>query len=235
MNLQTYFEEGDWQQEATLRLCEPTSKHLIQVLRKKIGDKMVLTNGKGVKATATIQDDHRKHAVVSFDKIELIPAPAYGNVIAISPLKNVTRFEWFLEKAVELGISKIIPLQCERTEKTKLKTDRLQQIITSAMLQSQQYWLPELTVLTPYDKFIQSATAAYKLIAHCEEDAEKLPLKDYNFSMPGDKLLLIGPEGDFTPREIALGKEAGFMPVSLGSTRLRTETAGVMGAVLLQG
>ncbi len=235
MSLQSYFEEGNWQEESSLQLCEATSKHLIQVLRKKVGDQFILTNGKGVEAKATIKDDHRKHAEVTLHDIVFVPAPTFKNTIAISPLKNTTRFEWFLEKSVELGINRIVPLDCDHTEKSKLKTDRLQQIITSAMLQSQQYWLPELAPIVGLEKFLKSATEPYKLIAHCEEDDGKLPLKGFDFPIPGEKLLLIGPEGDFSSREIQMAKAAGFLPVSLGDTRLRTETAGVVGAVLLQG
>jgi 16S rRNA (uracil1498-N3)-methyltransferase len=151
--------------------------------------------------------------------------------IGISLLKNASRFEWFLEKATEIGVSEIIPLLCERTEKEKFRFDRMQQILISAMLQSQQCWLPVLHQPTEFKNIITQKNDR-KFIAHCI-DEEKTPLTNEQINQSTSVLILIGPEGDFTEKEIAVAIENIFQPISLGSTRLRTETAGMFAAVVL--
>lgn len=222
--------EDDADLGMTITLDETNSKHAIQVLRMKVGDRMHLTDGKGHLITATITNDHRKHCQVSVDFIE--PKEKYGpNVtIAIALTKNTSRFEWFLEKAAELGVSKVIPLITKRTETQKFKEDRLQNILISAMLQSQQTWLLQMDSPVDFNKFIADpGPAAHKYIAHCIE-SNKQSLK-YSSS---SSLILIGPEGDFTPEEIEAALNSGYQPVTLGETRLRTETAGMVAATLLR-
>jgi 16S rRNA (uracil1498-N3)-methyltransferase len=215
---------------ATVQLGEDMSKHIVQVLRMAKGDQLQLTNGAGIKAVAVITDDNRKRCKVSIEQKTEVPASSKKITVAISLIKNASRFEWFLEKATELGVSEIIPLICERTEKEKFRPERLQQIIVSALLQSQQCWMPVLHEPRPFKDVVSDSKAAHKLIAHCM-NTEKNPLEDVGPSAA--TILLIGPEGDFTKSEIDLALQHGFLPVTLGSTRLRTETAGLVGAALL--
>ncbi|HMG84085.1 MAG TPA: 16S rRNA (uracil(1498)-N(3))-methyltransferase [Ferruginibacter sp.] len=212
-------------------LNEETSKHVAQVLRMAIGEQLQLTDGKGNLFTATIIDDNRKRCEVKIDTVQQQPTPSKQITIAISLVKNNTRFEWFLEKATEIGVSEIIPLICERTEKQSFRHDRMKNILVSAMLQSQQCWLPNLQEATKFLAFIKKSTGQQKLIAHCEEDT-KQPIDQY-INQSTNQLICIGPEGDFSKEEIALALKNDFMPVALGNTRLRTETAGIVAATLL--
>lgn len=214
-------------------LNEETSKHVVQVLRMKIDEQLLLTNGKGGLFTCNIVDEHRKKCVVEIVESTQTEPSLKKITIAISLVKNNTRFEWFLEKATEIGISVIVPLICERTEKQNFRQDRMQGILTSAMLQSQQSWMPQLSEPIKYSTFVKDNTIADSFIAHCldhrkDELADRLKT---NFSP--ETLILIGPEGDFSNEEIALALQHNFIPVSLGATRLRTETAGMVAATLL--
>ena len=215
-------------------LDEDTSRHVVQVLRMKEEERLNLTDGKGNLITAEIIDDHKRHCTVKVIDSRFTSHTSRKIAIAISLLKNTNRFEWFLEKATEIGISEIIPLICERTEKQKFRYDRMKGICISAMLQSQQCRLPELHEPVKYIEYIKSMTDysdLIKFIAHCEESAEKQNLS--TFQSFNHSTILIGPEGDFTKQEIELALQTNFIPVSLGETRLRTETAGVAAAVLL--
>lgn len=214
-------------------LNEETSKHVVQVLRMKIGEELNLTDGKGSLLQCQIVDDNRKQCRVVIQSKTDNPKPQKQITIAISLLKNTNRFEWFLEKATEIGVTEIIPLLCERTEKEKFRFDRLNGICISAMLQSQQTSLPLLSEPVEYKKWIGKLTASQKLIAHCENEQTKQLLSTAQL-LSVDPLICIGPEGDFTPAEITMALDNGFIPVSLGETRLRTETAGVVAATLLK-
>jgi 16S rRNA (uracil1498-N3)-methyltransferase len=212
-------------------LNEETSKHVVQVLRMKIGEQLQLTDGKGILFTATISDDNRKRCQVKIDTVQQ-QLPATKKIsIAISLVKNNTRFEWFLEKATEVGVSEIIPLICERTEKQSFRHDRMKGILISAMLQSQQCWLPHLHEATKFTELVKKSTHQQKLIAHCEEDS-KQSINEY-LNKSTAQLICIGPEGDFSKEEIVLALGNNFIPVALGDTRLRTETAGIVAATLL--
>jgi 16S rRNA (uracil1498-N3)-methyltransferase len=215
-------------------LDEATSKHIVQVLRMKNGEQLQLTNGKGVLFTCEIKDDNRKKCTVSVVQKSETGNPKPEIVIAISLLKNTTRFEWFLEKATEIGVTGIIPLICERTEKTTFKMERMNNILVSAMLQSQQCWLPVLHEPVKFANMQMDKWATgQKLIAHCETEATKELLTNKLINQLTNKLICIGPEGDFTKQEIEWALKNNFMPVSLGNTRLRTETAGMVAATLL--
>lgn len=216
---------------ALITLDEDTSKHISGVLRMKIGDELVLTDGRGTRATAVIEDDHRKRCAVRVRDRQFTEQPQPHITIAISLVKNAARFEWFLEKATEIGVSEIIPLLCERTEKEKFRSDRLQNILVSALLQSQQSWMPVLHEPTPFDTVLRNAMVAKRYIAHCLE-WEKQQLAA--IANQQSSLILIGPEGDFTAAEIESALCQGFAPVALGNTRLRTETAGMVAATLLR-
>jgi 16S rRNA (uracil1498-N3)-methyltransferase len=216
-------------------LDEDTSKHVVQVLRMKEGDKLNLTNGKGNLLEAEIVDPHKKHCSVRVNHSRLMSHISRKITIALSLLKNASRFEWFLEKATEIGVSEIIPLVCERTEKQTFRYDRMKGICVSAMLQSQQAWLPVLAEPVNYIEYIKSIEGddhLKKMIAHCDE-GNKQTISNLRFGTFSQLLILIGPEGDFTKDEIELANKANFTPVGLGETRLRSETAGVVAAVLL--
>lgn len=215
--------------EESIVLNEDTSKHVVQVLRMGPGELLHLTDGKGTLLTCTIKDQNKKSCEVKIENATFTPPKTKKVAIGISLLKSSDRFEWFLEKATEIGVSEIIPMLCERTEREKFRHDRLAAVVTSAMLQSQQTWLPLLHPVTKYDKVIAAATATTKLIAHCGKGEKKL----ISSHLSADALLLIGPEGDFSDKEIVSAGAQQFVSVSLGTTRLRTETAGVVAAALL--
>src|SRR5262245_34372539 len=227
-----YIEEYSPSQKEIV-LNEETSKHVVQVLRMKEGERLNLTDGKGNLIEAEITDAHKKHCSVNIQHSTFNIQHSRKVTIAISLLKNTSRFEWFLEKATEIGISEIIPLICERTEKQKFRFDRMKGICISAMLQSQQCWLPILHDPKQFDNFaIQQFSGYQKLIAHCDE-GQKLSIQDVWNSKFTHSLICIGPEGDFTKTEIELAVEKNFIPLSLGKTRLRTETAGIVAATFL--
>ncbi len=240
MALPFFYKADIYKQSGFIALDEATSKHVIQVLRMKLDEQLQLTDGAGNLVTAAIADDNRKRCTVKVIAAVQVPQPARNITIAISPVKNASRFEWFLEKATEIGITGIIPLICERTEKQHFRQERMNGVLVSAMLQSQQSWLPVLQEPVKFNQLIATATQQQKFIAHCLEN-EKKSLHHYLIqssnhpisTSPNQHIILIGPEGDFTPAEIAAALEKSFVPVSLGNTRLRTETAGMVAAVLL--
>ncbi len=219
-----------------VQLNEETSRHIVQVLRMQIGKQIKLTDGLGYIYVGTIIDAHKKNCLVKVVESTKQPMPNKKVCIAISPLKNSSRLEWFLEKATEIGVSEIVLLQCERTEKQHLRLERLKTILISAMLQSQQAWLPILKEPIKFNVFVKENIYQNKFIAHCEEQSKK-SLKEIisqsTNQIKSQSNILIGPEGDFSSKEIAFAKENNFMPVSLGNTRLRTETAALVAATLL--
>ena len=215
-------------------LDEETSKHVAQVLRMQNNEQLQLTDGKGNLITAFIVDNHKKKCSVKILSATFQQAPAKKVTIAISLVKNAHRFEWFLEKAAEIGVNEIVPLLCTRTEKQHFRAERMTSILVSAMLQSQQTWLPVLrppVKFTEYLKHLETLPELKKFIAHCEAGEPRVELASYQpFA---NAIILTGPEGDFTIDEIDLALQHNFMPVALGSTRLRTETAGVVAATIL--
>jgi 16S rRNA (uracil1498-N3)-methyltransferase len=212
-------------------MSETSSKHCIQVLRMDVGENIEITNGQGGLFHASIQIAHKKNTLVTITKAIQIERPKQKLHVGISLLKNAVRLEWLFEKATEMGITNITALVCERTIHERFKTERMQQIIQSAMIQSQQTWLPILTEPMPFQQFIEQATAIQKLIAHCEP-LNKTSIKSIEASE--DLVLLIGPEGDFTPSEIEAAISKNFTPIDLGPTRLRTETAGIFALSVLK-
>ncbi len=218
----------------TIMLDEDTSRHVVSVLRMKEGEKINLTDGKGSLITTEITDAHKKHCEVSVLTSVINHPPTKHICIAISLLKNTNRFEWFLEKATEIGVNEIIPLICERTEKQKFRYDRMKGICISAMLQSQQTWLPTLQEPVQFAKMtIDKYADSQKLIAHCDE-GNKQTINDLHIGKFAHWQICIGPEGDFTKEEISFALQNNFIPVALGETRLRTETAGVVAATLIK-
>ena len=221
----------------TFILNEETSKHVVQVLRMQNGQALQLTNGLGYLFEATITDNNRKHCRVKITAAQYIAAPNTAISIAISLLKNTHRFEWLVEKVTELGVQQILPIICDRTEKTSFKMDRINNIAISAMLQSQQTWLPIITMPQKVKQVIDTPDYTNKFIAHCEADITKNPLPkllaNINNNSNNNHIILIGPEGDFTVPEIEYAVLKKYQTVSLGNTRLRTETAGLAAAIML--
>jgi 16S rRNA (uracil1498-N3)-methyltransferase len=215
---------------AHFTLSEETSRHCTQVLRMKEGEVLQLTDGRGNSCTASIISEDKKKTVVMIQEQSRVPAPEKQTSIAIALLKNNSRFEWFLEKATEIGVTEIQPLITQRTEHTRFRYDRMQGILIAAMLQSQQTWLPVLHEPVEFTDCVTRSTWQLKLVAHCEEDRKEL-IKELPHSLHTQ--ILIGPEGDFTPEEIRLALDHQFLPVSLGDTRLRAETAGIVASALL--
>ena len=214
-------------------LDEDTSKHVLQVLRMKPGEEIRLTNGNGLSLHATILPSSSKKCRVTVIDSSIETRSERAITIGISLLKNTNRFEWFLEKATEIGINELIPLICDRTEKHTLRLDRMKSILVSAMLQSQQSWLPVISEPKEFRTLVTQCAHQQKFIAHCEEH-EPLILSDLMNSNLSTQIILIGPEGDFTREELEWALSHHFMPVSLGENRLRAETAGVVAAAILK-
>ncbi len=201
------------------------SKHIIKVMRKQQGDILHVTNGLGFIFTTEITLASDSKCTVKIVEFEKVANRNYQLHLAVAPTKMNDRYEWFLEKATEMGAAEITPLICDHSERKQLKVERLDKIIQSAMKQSLQYHLPKLNEPIAFKDFITSAQSGVKLIAHCEL-SEKQSLK--SVVNPFENVtILIGPEGDFSQNEINLALENKYIPVSLGNTRLRTETAAI--------
>lgn len=208
----------------TSELPEEESQHCVRVLRLKEGDPITLTDGKGFLYTAILANAHPKHCRV--DITEQHRQTSLWNYIihiAIAPTKNMDRMEWFVEKATEIGINTITCLRCRHSERREIKLQRLNKIAVSAMKQSQKTWLPQINEMIDFNTFISQKLDGDKMIAHCAEDKKQL-IKD-SYKPNSNALILIGPEGDFSSEEINAALSAGFSPISLGKSRLRTETA----------
>lgn len=202
---------------------EEESKHIVKVLRKTSGDILHVTNGKGLLFEVEILSAEAKRCkaqIISSDKKH---QKMYWFHMVVAPTKTNDRFEWFLEKATEIGVNEITPIFCERSERKTVKRERLEKVIQSAMKQSLRTYLPKLNDAIPYTEFLKKEKTGLLFIAHCEED-EKMELKR-RVAPDKDITILIGPEGDFSHQEIDAAYENGFIPVSLGDARLRTETA----------
>ena len=219
------FYTPDLQDQAHYTLNEEESKHCSRVLRLSVGDSVSLIDGRGGLYEAEIVNESKKHVELRITKsTQGYQKRNHHLHIAIAPTKNIDRVEWFLEKATEIGIDEITPIICERSERKVVKEDRLQKVITAAVKQSLQAYHPVLNPAITYTELLQQQTSATKLIAHCIDDDQRQYIKDL-VQAHGNYLMLIGPEGDFSPQEISSALSQGFMPVTLGTTRLRTETA----------
>jgi len=208
-------------------LDEEESRHLLTVLRRKTGDKLQLTDGLGFFYEAEISEVGKRHALARIIfKTEALPERPARLHIAIAPTKQIERFEWFLEKAVEIGVDEITPLLCHRSERDTVRLDRLEKILISAMKQSLRARLPKLNELTRFQKFVVATTDIQKRIAWCS--TEHLPHLKTTIDSHNNAIVAIGPEGDFSPEEVELAMQNGFTGVSLGTARLRTETAGIL-------
>jgi 16S rRNA (uracil1498-N3)-methyltransferase len=204
-------------------LPEETARHIGQVLRMTAGEEILLTDGLGRIARCRLTGVSKKRIDISIDGIDWMPRPRPALHLAIAFTKNASRNEWLLEKATELGVQHITPLITARSIRERIRHDRWQAILVSAMLQSRQCWLPVLREPMPLEAVV-GEEAAQKVIAHCIADEPRAPITEA-LKTGLNALVFIGPEGDFTPAEVTLAKAAGAIPVSLGANRLRTETA----------
>ncbi|MVN75816.1 RsmE family RNA methyltransferase [Hymenobacter sp. HMF4947] len=209
--------------QPTFTLSEEESKHAVRVLRLPPGAPVTLVDGRGTVYAATIADANPKRcALLIQSQLFIAPRPYYTHV-AVAPTKNLDRMEWLVEKAVEVGIERLTFLRCARSERRELKLERLEKIAISALKQSGQAYLPQLDELIDFEKFVPGLTPETTFIAHLEA-GERTALSQVAGVGPGC-CVLIGPEGDFSPAEIELALSRGIRPVTLGASRLRTETA----------
>lgn len=216
--------------DGVLHLDADESRHCVKVLRRQAGDALRITDGKGFFYDAIItQANDRQCAFRIAQQIAAEPPAAFIH-IAVSPTKNADRIEWFVEKAVEIGVSRITLMECEHTERTYLKKDRLEKVAVSAMKQSLKATLPVIDGLVPFHTVINQADTQGRYIAYVDQDN---PHHLVDMSAAPSYLLLIGPEGDFSPTELTQALTAGFSKVSLGKSRLRTETAALVGCHIL--
>jgi 16S rRNA (uracil1498-N3)-methyltransferase len=214
-------------------LPEEESQHAVKVLRLQAGESIIIIDGKGGYYEAEITLPHQKHCEFRIVKAtQNIGKRNYRLHIAIAPTKNIERFEWFIEKATEIGIDEITPLLCRFSERKNIKNERLEKIIISAAKQSKTAYFPVLNPLTPFNQLIKTVKAENRYIAHCYEQNKK-HLKSI---LKGQKeiLILIGPEGDFSMDEVETAISEGVIPITFGESRLRTETAGVVACVSVQ-
>lgn len=208
-------------------LSEEEATHALRVLRLNAGSGLEITDGKGMLYNAKVASVAGKHCYIEAVEATLMPKNWQGNIhIAIAPTKNMDRIEWFVEKATEIGLDAVTFLNCRFSERKVVKTDRVERIAVSAMKQSLKYRKPLVGDMVDFKKFIAEERAGAKFIAHCH-DSERVLLKDVLVTGE-DATVLIGPEGDFSPEEVDLAIKAGYRPVSLGSSRLRTETAALV-------
>lgn len=209
-------------------LPESDSQHAVRVLRMKAGDRIEVVDGKGKRFVCRLVDPHPKHAVVEIEEsIEQPPVWSNQIVIGIAPTKHLDRMEWVVEKLTEIGVNRIVPLRCRHSERKELKRERIEKIAVSAMKQSLKATLTTIDEMTDFKRFVASVDTKQRFIAYCDDVVErKLLAKEY---LPNtDTTILIGPEGDFSQEEVKLALDNGFIPITLGDNRLRTETAALV-------
>ena len=224
--MQLFYNPNITETVSTFVFDKEESKHIIKVLRKKESDILHVTNGLGFLFTTEITIASDNKCTVKINSFEKQETPKFRLHLAVAPTKMNERYEWFLEKATEIGIQEITPIICEHSERKVIKTDRFQKILESAMKQSLHYYLPKLNEPISFKDFVKQKQSGQLFIAHCEE-TDKKSLKN-ELKSNENVTILIGPEGDFSVKEILLAIDNKFIPVSLGATRLRTETAAVV-------
>jgi 16S rRNA (uracil1498-N3)-methyltransferase len=224
--MQLFYNSDIKQGDTTFFFDKEESKHIVKVLRKKESDKIFLTNGLGYLFESEIISASEKKCEIRIANVQFHEPTSYHIHIAVAPTKMNDRLEWFLEKATEIGIHEITPIICDNSERKVYKIDRAEKIVQSAMKQSLQMYLPKINEPISYSQFVKQTFDGQKFIAHCEETERKAFQKEIK---PNEKVtILIGPEGDFSTKEIKLALENQFIPVTLGNTRLRTETAALV-------
>lgn len=211
-------------------LPEGESLHCAKVLRMQPGATVEVIDGKGGAYTCTLLEAHHKHALVRVDEVRRRPLPwNFRLTVAVAPTKHLDRMEWLTEKLTEVGVNRIVPALCDRSERRELKTERLEKIAVSAMKQSLKAVLPEVAPMTPVRHIIEECDSEQRFICYCDDSIERRVLA--REVRPGaDVTILIGPEGDFSPAEVERALGRGFIPVTLGDNRLRTETAALFAA-----
>ncbi len=225
--MQLFYHPGIQENDQQVIFPGDESKHIVKVLRKKEGDILHVTNGNGFLFKTQLILITAKQCVAKVLEVTAEDKPGYHLHLAVAPTKMNDRYEWFLEKATEIGVQEITPVIGEHSERKVIKPERYERVILSAVKQSLQLKAPKFNVPITASDLIKSDISGKKYIAHCEEDSEKRTLKSYLHG--GEKVtILIGPEGDFSASEISLALENGWLPVSLGETRLRTETAAIV-------
>ncbi|GGD31115.1 16S rRNA (uracil(1498)-N(3))-methyltransferase [Flavobacterium orientale] len=225
--MQLFYFPSLTEQTKSFSFSKEESKHIVKVLRKKENDNLFVTNGLGYLFSTKIAIASESKCTVDILSFEKQESSKVHLHLAVAPTKMNERYEWFLEKVTEIGIQEITPLICDHSERKIVKTERFEKILLSAMKQSNQYFLPKLNHPISFKEFIKQNISGQKFIAHCYE-SEKTTFKS-SFNLNEAVLLLIGPEGDFSIEEVALAEANNFKPVSLGTTRLRTETAAIIG------
>lgn len=224
--MQLFYNPNISENDSVFSFDKDESRHIAKVLRKKVGDQLHITNGKGWLFEAELISAGAKHCSVNITSKSLQPKRNFHLHLAVAPTKMNDRYEWFLEKATEIGIEEITPIICDNSERKVVKLERFERIIQSAMKQSLQCYLPKLNAPIAFQDFVNQEFSGQKFIAHCEE-TDKKSLKS-ELKTDEDCILLIGPEGDFSVNEIAEALQNNFTPITLGKTRLRTETAAIV-------
>ena len=224
--MQLFYNPDITENTAQLAFSREESRHIVKVLRKSTGDKLFVTNGKGWLFTAELNLADIKNCLATITEKTFQDGRDYNIHLAVAPTKMNDRYEWFLEKATEIGIDTITPIICDHSERKVVKLDRFEKIMQAAMKQSLHYYLPLLNEPIPLKTFITQQHKGDCFIAHCEE-TDKKSLKQV-IKPKTDVTILIGPEGDFSPKEIELALKNNFIPITLGHTRLRTETAAIV-------
>ncbi|WP_417557561.1 16S rRNA (uracil(1498)-N(3))-methyltransferase [Mesoflavibacter zeaxanthinifaciens] len=224
--MQLFYNSDISEQNNTFTFPKDESRHIVKVLRKKVGDTLYITNGNGFLFTAKITIADQKNCVVSIENSEFKKPTDYKLHLAVAPTKMNDRYEWFLEKATEIGITSITPIFCDHSERKNVKLDRFEKILQSAMKQSLHLYLPTLNQPISFKDYINQDFSGDLFIAHCEE-TDKKSLKS-EIKPNTEITILIGPEGDFSVNEIETAIKNKFIPVTLGNTRLRTETAAIV-------
>lgn len=214
--------------ESSLTLPESDSGHCIRVLRMKTGDRVTVVDGSGHRFKCEIIGDHPKHVSLAIVSREEVP-PVWSNhiTIMVAPTKNNDRMEWLVEKLMEIGINRIVPVRCRRSERKDIKRERLEKIAVSAMKQSLKATLPEISEMIALDEAIKTFDAPQKFVGYCDSSMER-SLLSRTYRPGEDVVILIGPEGDFTPEEITALLDNGYKAVTMGDNRLRTETAALV-------
>lgn len=205
---------------------EEESKHISRVLRLPVDQEVIFTDGKGNLFNCVLIDNHPKRCTFEVKAKTSVPRRKYNLHLAVAPTKNISRFEWFLEKATEMGIDEITPIKSEHSERVIIKPDRLRKILVAALKQSQQAWLPKFNELKSFSSLLDEVTTDDKYIAYVSQEHNTLLKSAYQ--QGHDALILIGPEGDFSVDEINKAIQKEYKPISLGENRLRTETAALV-------
>ena len=224
--MQLFFNPDISENSQQISFSKDESKHIVKVLRKSVGDVLEITNGNGWMFQARITVVDLKNCLAEIISKTLQPKKAYALHLAVAPTKMNDRYEWFLEKATEIGIDSLTPIICDHSERKTVKEDRFEKILQSAMKQSLNCYMPKLNKAISFKEFMNQDITGQRFIAHCQH-LQRVSLKN-ELKAETEVTILIGPEGDFSVKEIEMAIHNNFIPVTLGETRLRTETAAIV-------